>query len=317
MTCRMSSRWIVLLAVVLANIPQLPAQQENEVAEIVVETAAGAPDVLLEEAADGLHAVPEEYRGAYLVERPSSFLIDPQRLLAPADFRERRGFLDYHAGDSAIDLYVYLFAGDQRLPDGLRIHERAGSLSADGRPMAVVCYYLGAPDRAILELSPELAGLVPGAEQRRALESAALQAAKEVEPARQLEAFLVQMSIRLYWMEGLLGQGDAAVLRTQPARPLAKPAPKPSRLMQLAGPWLDLARPYFIPASGMAGGLLVALALGWWLRHRARYHFPDFEVEPRLGGSHGAGVGAVISFANPSVPPDSQRDQMPDYLRRA
>ncbi|RYD41508.1 MAG: hypothetical protein EOP85_12590 [Verrucomicrobiaceae bacterium] len=30
-----------------------------------------------------------------------------------------------------------------------------------------------------------------------------------------------------------------------------------------------------------------------------------------------AGVGAVISFASASLPPASQRDQVPDYLRRA
>ena len=69
--------------------------------------------------------------------------------------------------------------------------------------------------------------------------------------------------------------------------------------------------------AGEIPGLLVALAMGSWFRHRARYRFPDFEVEPRLGGSHAAGVGAVISFASAAVPPASQRDQVPDYLRRA
>jgi hypothetical protein len=54
-----------------------------------------------------------------------------------------------------------------------------------------------------------------------------------------------------------------------------------------------------------------------WLKRRARHRFPEFEVEPRLGGAHAAGVGAVISFASAAVTPASQRDQMPDYLRRA
>ena len=54
----------------------------------------------------------------------------------------------------------------------------------------------------------------------------------------------------------------------------------------------------------------------WW-RVRARYRFPQSEVEPRLGGNHAAGIGAVISFANPAIPPATQRNQVPDYMRRS
>jgi hypothetical protein len=63
--------------------------------------------------------------------------------------------------------------------------------------------------------------------------------------------------------------------------------------------------------------LLVAMVMSFWLKKRACYRFPEFDVEARLGGAHAAGVGAVISFASAEVPPASQRDQVPDYLRRA
>ena len=62
---------------------------------------------------------------------------------------------------------------------------------------------------------------------------------------------------------------------------------------------------------GLVCGLLVVLVI--WvicLRMRARHVLPDFSVEPRLGGEHGAGVGAVISFASASVPPALQRAGM-------
>jgi hypothetical protein len=65
------------------------------------------------------------------------------------------------------------------------------------------------------------------------------------------------------------------------------------------------------------GAIVLVMGFNRWLRLSARYRFPDFEVEPRLGGAHAAGVGAVISFASAAVPPASQRDQVPDYLRRA
>ncbi len=62
--------------------------------------------------------------------------------------------------------------------------------------------------------------------------------------------------------------------------------------------------------------LLAWSAIMWW-KVSARFLFPEFEVEPRLGGSHAAGIGAVISFSSAAIPPARQRDQVPDYMRRA
>jgi hypothetical protein len=71
-----------------------------------------------------------------------------------------------------------------------------------------------------------------------------------------------------------------------------------------------------MPAALVCGALLLLLTLRFWHKRRALYRFPDFEVESRLGGAHAAGVGGVISFANATVPPASQRNQLPEYLRR-
>ena len=71
-------------------------------------------------------------------------------------------------------------------------------------------------------------------------------------------------------------------------------------------------------AVGVAvcGGLLAVWSLVMCWRSRLRFRFPEFEVEPRLGGGHAAGIGAVISFSSSAVPPARQRDQVPDYMRR-
>jgi hypothetical protein len=320
--------WIMAFGVATANQPAQRAVLENEsvVVESGEETDAQQGDAAAhempaspaaEQPIDPYQAVPEELLDDYFGGRPAAFLIDPQRLLSPADFRERQGFLEYHASDSAIDLYVCIFAGDQRISGEGRVGEWLARHFANGRPAVAVAYFLGEPQRAMIELSPALAEIVPLAERRRALESSIMQAVKEVESARQIEAFLVQMSIRLYWMEGLLGHEKAVPPTATPHAAGVKKAPKPSRWMQLAGPWLLQTKPYLIPVGALAGSLLASMGVVVLLRWRARYHFPDFEVEPRLGGAHAAGVGAVISFANTNLPPASQRDQMPDYLRRA
>lgn len=84
---------------------------------------------------------------------------------------------------------------------------------------------------------------------------------------------------------------------------------------QLESPsWMKLVGA--VVAAGFGGTLVLCSALMWW-RRRARFRFPEFEVEPRLGGSHAAGIGAVISFGSAAIPPAMQREQLPDYMRRA
>jgi hypothetical protein len=265
---------------------------------------------------EATHAViPESYWPEYFAKLPEKFLIDPQKLLGPVEYRERLAFLNYHAGDSAIDLFVYVIGGDQVIPGEVRQEEMMERLFPTGRPAVVVFYFMGAPQRTMLHLSPSLNEAVPLAEQRRALESSVIHSLKEIEPARQIETFLVQMSIRIYWMERMLG-GDVSNQQPAVALPATK-TPEKSGLREFLRPYLAEAARHVPPALSVAGALLLGFATRFWLKRRARHFFPDFEVEPRLGGAHAAGVGAVISFASATVPPATQRDAMPDYLRRA
>ena len=263
--------------------------------------------------------VPAKFWTAYFAERPRTFLIDPQGLLNASDTRDRLGFLNYHAGDSAIDLFVYVFQGDQEIPGELRDEELAERLFSTGRPAAIVFYYQGAPRRATLSLSPALTNAVSAGELRRALESSVMQALEKNHSSAQLEAFLVQMSIRIYWMERLWGGGTASAEgkpTSEPVKPAKKPDKKAMLLAKLQ-PWLDQARLLALPAAALAGALLVVGAIWAGLRLRARYRFPVLTVEPRLGGDHAAGAGAVISFASATTSLAAQRQQRPDDARRA
>jgi hypothetical protein len=268
-------------------------------------------------AGNHLTEVPESYWPAYFAERPKSFLVDPQNLLSPADKRERLAFLNYHASDSSIDLFVYVFGGDQEIPGEVRQEELAERLFSEGRPAAIVFYFMGAPDRTVLRLGPSLAGKVSVAEHRRALESAVMQALAKADSSGQFEAFLVQMSIRIYWIERLMGDGGQNPVQAAAPAKVSKSSDRKSKLMELMKPHLEKARQFAMPAAAGAGTLLLLLTLRFWLKRRALHRFPDFDVEPRLGGAHAAGVGGVISFASATVPPASQRDQLPEYLRRA
>jgi len=261
--------------------------------------------------------VPEKYWAAYFGERPREFLVDPQGLLSSVNFRDRLGFLQYHADDSLIDLFVYVFKGDQEIPGAVREEELAERFFPDGRPAVMVYYYLGAPQRSVMYLSPSLTGVVPVSDRLRALKSSVMQAVGKADPASQFETFLNQMSGRIYRMERMLGDGGAALDATPVPGRRAKAPTKKSVVWDKLQLVFAGARRFTVPVAVLAGALVMALGMNFWLRQRARYRFPELDVEPRLGGAHGAGVGAVISFASAAVSPASQRNQGPDYLRRA
>lgn len=276
---------------------------EQPTAEEIAQDTAQSPEI------------PEKFLPAYFAERPKSFLIDPQGLLGPSVYHDRLSFLNYHASDSSIDLFVYVIGGDQEIPTEVREEEVMERFFSEGRPAVVVYYYLGAPHRSVVYLSPSITDSISPAEQRRALASSVMQAFEKTNPSEQIEAFLVQMSIRIYWMERMLGGAGESPeeLSFLPAPIAAKELAKNAKFEWARG----IALKFAMPAGVAFGSLLVAFILNFWLKRRARYHFPDFDVEPRLGGAHAAGVGAVISFASAALPPASQRDQVPDYLRRA
>jgi hypothetical protein len=286
---------------------QNPADEQGATAEEVALEAGGETD-----GESGFDEIPEAYRKAYFEKKPDGFLIDPQRLLGPVVGRDRSAFLKYHAGDSSIDLHVYLLGGNQKIPDATKCEELVEKFFSKGKPSAVAFYPFGAPERTVLHLSPGLKEAVPDAENKRALASSVMQAVEKSDPSGQLEAFLVQMSIRLYWMERMLGKEDAVVDEAADLLPeRSKEAVMPEEgLSEKLEPLLALVREWALEVGAVFGvGLLMVLALVW-SRLRARRVLPDFVVEPRLGGEHGAGVGAVISFANASVPPASQRGRM-------
>jgi hypothetical protein len=256
--------------------------------------------------------VPERFLEHYFGSKPQSYLVDPQGLLDPHAAKDREGFLRYHADDSKIDLYVYLFGPDQEIPGSVRSEEITERFFSEGKPAVVVYYFLGAPDRSEIRVSPLLSDSVSGAEQRRALSTSLAQALEKKDPTAQFEAFCVQMSIRLYWMERVAGlvatPADTVAVENRPRALEEDPHSElKDKLKGYATRW---ALPF-----GIVAGAALLLGGGMWVRQlRRRYRFPDFEIPARLGGSHGAGIGAVISFGSAGQSPSSQRQEVPDYL---
>lgn len=268
-------------------------------------------------ALEGEKDISEKYLAAYFEEKPKGHLVDPQELLSSSERKDIEALLDRHSGDSSIDMYVYVFRAAEQIPSDVREEELVERLYSAGKPALVVFYYLGESKRSKVYLSPVMADAVSAAEQRRALESSVMQSFGSAKSYDQLKAFLGEMSIRIYWMERMAAgaankttqdypEGDASTNDHRKDKPVKKKFKIPE--------WGLKAASIFAVAFG---GILVISGLVVWCRARAKHRFPLFEVEPRLGGSHAAGIGAVISFASAAIPPAMQRNQVPDYTRRA
>jgi len=90
----------------------------------------------------------------YFEKPASSFLIDPQILLTERDFNEREGFLRYHAQESVIDLFVYVFEGKQDIPSKESPHSVLRNFFSSKGDVAVIFYHLGRPDRTQVAILP-------------------------------------------------------------------------------------------------------------------------------------------------------------------
>lgn len=255
-------------------------------------------------------------KAAYVDKRPENFLVDPQLLLGVGEREERTEFLNYHASDSAIDLFVYLYRADQKPPQEWHDDLWVDKIFGGDRPAVVIFYHVGKPQDSTMRVTRQLAEKIPSPERGRALENAVMAARKKPDRAGQLEAFLVQMSIRIYWMErAMFGEKKEQATTPLPIKQTEKKSA--AKGIEKFRPLIDMATPYVVPVASAIFTIVLLCVLKAVLRRRAKYFFPEFEVEPRLGGPHAAGVGAVISFGRAAPSPAFQREQLPDYLRRA
>lgn len=260
--------------------------------------------------------IAENFHSAYFREAPSGFLMDPQRLLTPQEKRDREGFFNYHAKDSSIDIYFYLFDTRQQLPEGESPERVMSEHLQQLGPCLVVFYYLGMPERTKMVFSPLVERLADEEEKRNVLVRSVEEALDRSEEVAQIESFSVQLSIRLYWIEKELG--DLAEKQSNLMHPLLEVEVIATKEENF------IVRMWNSPRMRTIFGALLILSLAaaggffakWFAERKRIYVFPESEGALLLEAPHAAGVGALIAYDSPSLPPSLQRDDVPDYLQR-
>jgi hypothetical protein len=251
----------------------------------------------------------------YFAKKPGQYLVDPQALITGLQRKTIEKLLVNHAADSTIDLYLFVFGGDQQLPAEGKNKDFMTRHFAEGKPVIVLYYYFGMPARTGLDLSPSLSKVVSSSERERSLQGSLVRAMRENGSFEQLSEYLMQFSVRTYWLERMMDEASSETVdQTSQVEPSAGlVVEKKTHPLE----WLPnrFKEPALMAAGGL-GALFFLSGLVLWLRSRARLKFPEIVIEARLGGTHAAGIGAVVNFASPDVSPALQRKQVPESLRR-
>lgn len=270
--------------------------------------------------------IPHEFLDVYFSSKSEDYLVDPQRLLSMQESLDRKGFLEYHASDSELDIRMYLFDEFQKIPEPYSIQKLCQDHYA-GEPLTMVVFcFLGDPKRSQIAFGGKGSAEIQALEVRRMLESSKIKAMEKSDPAMQLEAFIVQLSIRLFWLERER-QEARTMAELSKNKALVNSAQDPDETVA-AGPVIKPADddgpagtkssfPFIIAACLGLLSLSGGAWLGWslWI-HKRRFYFPVLEVPKRLGANYAAGVGAVLVFHNELGSPTSQRNRVSNYLTR-
>lgn len=233
----------------------------------------------------------------------SEYLIDPDVIVPEMAHLQMLRFLEFHAHDARIKLYVLVIPKDSRLPakpelDGIA----SGSLVKSEACLLV--YSIGEPWRARLFVSKSVFEHTSAtflAETTQACAKAAMQSSAA---ADQLQNFAMELSTRLFWLQKALGKESTANV----AQSLAEVAP-PDAGSHTAG----VAMPSVTPVATddawtavlwtLACVFMAAVGglgfLHWQKRRKRRVQtrvwiLPEIETAPRLGGAFTGGGGAVV-----------------------
>lgn len=234
-------------------------------------------------------------------------LIDPESHVSETQKEDLLRFLEFHARDARIKAYVIVTDRDQTVPKKADLSTIAsGALSSQDSCLAV--YPLGEPWRARLFLSASIHKAVAPDYLNKLVQDCAKDASLVSDPLEQLHRFTVRLSIRLFWLEKLIGTGRPSQAKLSredvPDDIIAKrEAALSEALLRDSNPtngatvlqWWSVV---FGILLSLAGGAATYAAL----RHRRRrlvgfvWMLPENETQPRLGGAFSGGGGACIEY---------------------
>lgn len=240
-----------------------------------------------------LEATPE-FMAACERAMAKEYLVDPDMLEPEMQSHDLMRFLEFHARDASIKLYVLIMPHDRKLPTNVDF----AKIASGGLMQTQACllvYPLGEPWRARLFMSSSVHEHTSPQFLTETIGACLQEAMHASDTHDQLHRYTVHLSTRLFWLQRALGSSAGE----NEERSLAEFMPEGLTASASGSDWAFI----LMASIGSMISLLVVAMTGYRIyRHRrARQQkrawlLPELETVPRLGGAFTGGGGGSVRY---------------------
>ncbi len=293
------------------RVREIPPGMGPEVPETISIAEATLPP-LVDEAED-MPPIEGQLRDQFFKYRPRAFLIDPQQMLTEQKSNDVRRFLEYHAEEAGIDIYLMVMGKGQQIPADISLDAQHREWFGE-MPTALVATTMGSMGHTQFAYGDQITGSVEKSALDKVYQHCLREAQKIENSSDQVEQLVLELSIQLYWVSQLLDKDQGAV--TPPVHLTSTGIEEPVAAVRPDG-----SMP--IPFSSSVGGTNIAplgFDLMWWILggilliavvitlwcvswvwrrdslNRKPVLFEELTIPGRLGGEYSGGGFIGMSF---------------------
>lgn len=267
-------------------------------------------EIVEEEAYEPLPPLEGELADLYFAHAPIDYLIDPQRLLTEQKSNDIMRFLEFHADESKIRIFVMAIGENQKIPEDVDLQELHRKWFSD-EPAVLMLYYREQPQLTELIFNDSIRDSLPKSVFDRILQNCLREGAVADLAPDQVEKMAIELSIQLYWLSRLMeseNKDDPAMVAASNVHEMIASADAPELLREYApGIFIDESGKMLslvLTLVFVLGGLAAVGCFGWvlmWWRGRENVSgepllFPEFRIARRLGGEFCGGGFVGMSF---------------------
>lgn len=239
----------------------------------------------------------------YFSQPLSTSIHDPQSLLSNEERLDFQHSLEQYSDTSSISIYLYIFDREQQVADGNNIESTFNKFYNSEPVVAVIYYYMGQPERAQIKLGGIDTHNLSSFKIRELSKGVRMSAKRYGSNVDQLEEFLRELSLQLFWIEKAIIEGkDLPPIEQQKLAETIQPKPSKGRFDAIIEVIKPKLKTIFLSVSLI---LLTSLFLFIFITKKKMY-FPRVNIPKRLSLPNGTHCSASMSFEDPESPPSIQ-----------
>lgn len=240
----------------------------------------------------------------------SAGLFDPQQILSTQARLDIEYALSTLADESPIPVYFYLFDRGQKVIQNYSPKTIFDTHYYADASAIMIYYFVEEPERCQIYFGGKDAQNVKPHEIRELISGVRAGAKKRSNSISQLDEFIRQLSLQLYWIEkSLLEETFVEEIDAENK----KSSSGNTKFDKIIVGYKAFASNWWKVATACGGFISLLLAGVYYVKHR-KFRFPHLKTQTRLNLPNGGGMGGILSYKNQNLPPSAQKEQFDDIL---